>query len=78
MYCSPSVSVPCFSPEWLSTVDLLVLIRIDQLHHVLKLFFTFVTKQANLMGRSNLQSLSLQVVFPASDQTGLESLTSLY
>ncbi len=49
----------------LSTVDLLVLTSLDQLLFILKILFTYVTKQAaTLMRRSTVLSLPLQLVFP--------------
>jgi len=48
----------------LSTVDLLVLTRLDQLLLKLPTTFTFLTKQATLMRRSSV--LSLQLVFPGT------------
>jgi len=47
----------------LSTVDLLVLTRLDQLIFILKILFTSVTKQATLMRRSTVLILPLQLVF---------------
>jgi hypothetical protein len=49
----------------LSTVDLLVLTRLDQLVFKLKILFSFFTKQAALMWRSTVLSLPPQLVFPA-------------
>jgi len=48
----------------LSTVDLLVLTSLVQLLFILKIFFTFFTKQVTLMRRSTVQSLPPQLVFP--------------
>jgi hypothetical protein len=45
-------------------IDLLVLTSLDQLLFRLKIFFSFLTKQANSMRRSTVLSLSLQLVFP--------------
>ncbi len=50
-------------PYWrrrISTVDLLVLTSLDQLLFILKILFTFFTKQPTLMGRSTVLSLPLQ------------------
>ncbi len=47
------------------TVDLVVLTSLDQLIFKVKIFLTFVTKQATLMRRSTVLSLSLQLLFPA-------------
>jgi hypothetical protein len=47
-----------------STVDLLVLVSLDQLLFILRMFVNLFTKQANLMRRSIVLSLSLQLVFP--------------
>ncbi len=55
-------------PYWrgrLSTVDLPVLTSLDQLLFVLKSLFTNFTKQAPLMRKSIVLSLSLQLLFPA-------------
>ncbi len=46
----------------LSKVDLLVLTSLDQLIFTLQMLFTFVTKQAALMTRSIVLSLSVQLV----------------
>ena len=48
----------------ISTVDLLVLNSSDQLFFLLKLKFSFYTKQPTLMRRSTVLSLPLQLVFP--------------
>jgi len=48
----------------LSTVDLLVLSSLDQLSFILKILFSSFTKQATLMRRSKVLSLSPQCVFP--------------
>jgi hypothetical protein len=48
----------------LSAVELLVLTSLDQLLFILKILFTFFTKQATLMRRSTVLSLPLQLVFP--------------
>jgi hypothetical protein len=47
-----------------STVDLLVLTSLDQSLFILKILFTFFTKQATLIRRSTVPSLSPQLVFP--------------
>jgi hypothetical protein len=44
----------------LSTVDLLVLTGLDQLLFILKIFFTFFTKQATLMRRSTVLELGIK------------------
>jgi hypothetical protein len=44
-------------------VDLLVLTSLDQLIFILKILFTFDTKQAILIRRSTVLSLPLQLVF---------------
>jgi hypothetical protein len=49
----------------LGTIDLLVLTSLKQLLLGLKILFTVVTKPATIMRRSTVQSLSLQLVFPA-------------
>jgi hypothetical protein len=49
----------------LRTVDLLVLISLDQLLLIMKILFTCFTKQAILMWRSTVLSLLLQLVLPA-------------
>jgi hypothetical protein len=53
----------------LSTVDLLVLTSLDQLGFKLKILFSFFTKQATLLRRSTVLSLTPQVVFPALSVT---------
>jgi hypothetical protein len=54
----------------LSTVNLLVLACLDKLLFILKISFTFLTKQATLMRRSTVLRLPPQLVFPASMYTG--------
>jgi hypothetical protein len=54
--------------ERLCTVDLHVLISLDQLLLIMKILFTFVIKQAALMGRSTLLSLPIWLVFLSSGQ----------
>jgi hypothetical protein len=54
-------------PKWrggLSTVNLLVQTSLDQLLLQLKILFTYVTIQPNLMRRSTVLDLPLQLVFP--------------
>ncbi len=46
----------------LSTVDLLVLTSLDQVHLYLQLLFNFFSKQANFMRRSTVLNLTLQLV----------------
>jgi hypothetical protein len=46
-------------------VDLLVLTSLYKLFLVLKILFTFVTKQPNLIRRSTVLSLPLPLAFPA-------------
>jgi hypothetical protein len=48
----------------ISTVDLLVLSNLDQLHLKMLILFTCFTKQVILMRRSTVLSLPLQLVFP--------------
>ncbi len=48
----------------LSTVDLFVLTSLDKLILILKILFSFFTKQAALMRRSTVLSLSPQLIFP--------------
>jgi hypothetical protein len=48
----------------LSTVDLLVLTSLEQLTLILKILFSFFTKQATLIRRSTVQSVPPQLVFP--------------
>ncbi len=50
----------------LGTVDLLVQTSIDPLLLILKILFTFFTKQATLMRRSIVLSVPFQLVFPVS------------
>ncbi len=52
--------------EGFGTFGLLVLNSFDQLLFILKILFTFVTKQATLIRRSIVLSLSLQQVLPGS------------
>jgi len=47
-----------------STVDLLVLTSFEQLIFIVKILFSFFTKQATLMKRSTVLSLPPQLVFP--------------
>jgi hypothetical protein len=54
-------------PYWrgkLNTVDLLVLTSLYQLLFILKILFSYVTKQAALMRRSTVLSLPFQLAFP--------------
>ncbi len=53
-----------YSRERLSTVDLLVLTSLNQLLFKSKIFFKFLTKQAVVMKRSTVLTLSPQFVFP--------------
>jgi hypothetical protein len=48
----------------LSTVDILVQTSLEQVLFVLKILFTFVTKQATLMRRLIVLILPFQLVFP--------------
>ncbi len=50
----------------LRTVDLLVLTSLDQLLFILKILFTFLTKQAISMRRLTVLSRPPQLVFPVS------------
>ncbi len=50
----------------LSTVDLLVPTRGDQLLFIIKILFTTFTKQAALMRRSTVLSHHPQLVFPVA------------
>jgi hypothetical protein len=54
----------------ISTVDLLVLTSSDQLLLIMEPLFPCFTKQDTRMSRSTVLSLPLQLVFPASTQTG--------
>ena len=54
-----------YSRGRLSTVDLLVLTRLDELSFILRVLFTFSMKQTILMRRSTVLSLPTQLVFPA-------------
>jgi len=49
---------------WISTVDLLVLTSLDQIVFIMKILFTFVTKQVVFMRRSIVLS-PLQLAVPA-------------
>jgi hypothetical protein len=55
----------------LTTVDLLVLTSLDQVHLYLQLLFNFFSKQANFMRRSTVLNLPLQLVFPGFRYTQL-------
>jgi hypothetical protein len=57
----------------LSTIDLLVLPRLDQLLLILKLLFTFFAKQATLTRRSTVLNLPPKSVFPGWDLQHLGS-----
>jgi hypothetical protein len=48
----------------LSKIDLLVLVRLEELVCMLKIFFTFFVKYTTLMRRSIVLSLPIQIVFP--------------
>jgi len=48
----------------LSKLDLLVLVRLEELVCMLKIFFTFFVKYTTLMRRSIVLSLPIQIVFP--------------
>ncbi len=48
----------------LSMVDLLVITSLDQLIFIMKILFTFTTKQTTSMRRSIVLSLPPQLVFP--------------
>jgi len=50
--------------EGSSTVNIFVLTSLHQLPFLLKILFNFFTKQATLMRRIIVQSLSLQLVYP--------------
>ncbi len=50
---------------FLGTVDLLVLTSLVQLIFILKILFTYFTKQVTLMRRSTVLNLPLQLVFLA-------------
>ncbi len=62
----------------ISTVGLLVLTSIDQLIFILKIVFTFVTKQAILTRRSTELSLPFQLVFPGQKHGGVGIYQSIY
>jgi hypothetical protein len=53
----------------ISTVDLLVLTSLDQVLFILKLYFSFFTKQPILMRRSTVRILPRQLVFPEGKNT---------
>ncbi len=56
------------NPYWkgrLSTLDQLVLTSLDLLLYIIKIWFTFDTKQITKMRRSTVLSLPFQLVFPA-------------
>jgi len=55
----------------LSTVDLLLLIILDQLIFNSNILFAFLTKQSNLMRRYSVQSISLWLDFPALSDMGI-------
>ncbi len=54
----------------LGTVDLLVLTSLDHLILILKILFSFFTKQATLIRRSTVLGLPLQLGFPDSTSRG--------
>jgi hypothetical protein len=56
----------------LGTVDVLVLSSTDQLIVILKVLFTFFTKQATFMRRSTVLRLTLQLVFPVTAHPAVE------
>ena len=58
----------------LSTVDLLVLTRLDELTFILKIYFIFFTKQTTLKRRSTVLSFPLQSVFPAQTDEKRQSM----
>jgi hypothetical protein len=58
--------IPFLRRKALQSVVLLVLTTLDQLLFVLKMLFTFVTKQATSIRRSTVLSLPIQLVFPSS------------
>ncbi len=53
----------------ISTFDLVVLTRLDQLLSIFQTLFTFLQKQATIIRRSTLLSLSLQLAFLAETNT---------
>ncbi len=60
-------SISAGNPHWrgrIITLDLLVLTSLDQFLFQLKIWITFLTKQATLVSRSTALSLPLQLVFP--------------
>jgi len=62
------------NPCWrgmLRTVDLLVPTSKDQLLFILKILFTFFTKQAMLMRRSTVLSLPVEIVFPVASRVAI-------
>jgi hypothetical protein len=61
--------------EWekLSTVDLLVLANLDQLLVILKMLFTFDTKQPILTRRSTVLTRPPQLVFPVFNLSCIET-----
>jgi len=62
--------------ERFSTMDLLVLTSFDRLLFILKILFTFFTKQVTLLRRSTVLILFLQLVFPGEGvMTGQSTLT---
>jgi hypothetical protein len=71
LLCSSSVTNICLIAGkcyWrgrLSTVDLLVLTSLDQLSFISKILTNFFTKQATLIRKPVVLSLSRQLVFPA-------------
>jgi hypothetical protein len=46
------------------TVNLLVLTSLNRFIFILKILFTYITKQVTLMTKSTIRSLPLQLVFP--------------
>jgi hypothetical protein len=58
----------------LSTVNLLVLTSLDQLIFIIKILFTFDTKQVILKRGSSVLSLPFQLVFPDIEYKSLFTL----
>ena len=82
--CRYDLHFPLISPaksykrERLSTVDLLLLISLDQILFILKILFTLFKKQATLIRRPTVLSRPPQLVFPAYSTAKLVGVFIMY
>jgi hypothetical protein len=58
----------------LSTINLLLVTRLDKLLDILQNYLIFFTKQATLMRRSTVLNLTLQLVFPGKNNPRIISV----